>query len=345
MYRQLWNSQATIALLVTASITFVGCASSKKAEQATEENVVAADSSSNSKSFNDLPVMKFSSPKSAPLVNDKMNASREVMKFAVGYDEQKLVADIESEKQEMKRESRATSDTVYPSHKFVFSPNSNNYSGTFDYTGTVALSAAQKAQTFASNTYGLDLSYFYSPSEDYIFETYLGYQTASTSRLTQTVTTRTIAISDTQVSTTPLSLRGNYCWTVYGSRLCPGVEFNYDSYAVLATTNTSTTRVSGEMMSAVELSSGINVYHEMPFFDSFAYRLRLGYTMGTGVGRSGVSGSQNAVTYGVLDFDWAFLKGHSATLGTSYLTRKVVLDSGNVATKATSVSLGYIYEL
>lgn len=318
--------------LVTALVVGALPAMSEEKQPATPTVVVKPEIV---KVVSDKPAIKFATPKAATL--NAESSSGEVLKFNLGYDQEKVVAEIEKAKPKTSQ---------YPLHKALIAPNNGSQSTTYDYKGTtVNVPTAQRSQSFSSSNVGAEASYFYAPNAEYIYEVSANYFTANASTVTYTGTPR-LSVRDSKVSTVQAFGRVNYCYWSFsnGARICPGVDLIYDTYPLLGTTFTGTTIATVEMGSATELSGGANVYADIPFYNNLNARFRVGVIDGTGVGRTGIVGSQNFATYGNLDLDWKVAPQHSATLGYSYLSRTVVTDSANVSMKPTVISVGYIFE-
>ncbi len=329
---------SSLVAIILAGINPAMAEEKQPAAPATVSTVTTATvKADTTKVISDKPMIKFATPKAAVLGYDKDSGQAEPIKFNLGYDQDKVVSEIEKAKPK---------NSQYPSHKFAITPSNDSYSGTYDYKGTLNIPTTQKSQSFSSSNMGADATYLYSPNAETVYEVSASYFTAGATAVTNTTSPK-IVVLDTKSSTVQTFGRANYCYFTFsnGSRICPGLELVYDSYSILNTTNTGTTIATLEMQKAMEISGGANIYAEVPFYNNFNARFRAGYIVGTGMGRSGVVGSQNIAGYSNADVDWKILPQHSATLGVSYLSRTAVTDSANMTMKSLIVSVGYIFEL
>ncbi len=166
------------------------------------------------------------------------------------------------------------------------------YGGKFTYSGV----NFNYSNTSVSGV-GLDYRFLATP------EVFLDAVFSSYTSQTQAGTPGVLVVSDSSISVYDLVLKGSYCYigANFFSKICPGLDLGYNSFAVLGfKTNTTL-----EMKKVADFVWGPNIFIQRPVGGTTLFEGRVGYLMGTGSGGSSeLTATSDKTVYASGIFTW-----------------------------------------
>ena len=230
----------------------------------------------------------------------------------------------------------------YPKSEIYFSYNP----GTDGFTDT--LSSTRTYNYGGTNLTGMSLGFIYNPSIESYLTVDLTYENIAVPAFKDTAAG--ILVADSNAQMLDVAVGFNFC-QVYEStyhRLCPGLEFDYDSFPTLTFSQQTNTQLN--LQTVHDMTIGLNLAYMHRLGQSLQLITKLGYNYGLDLGQSsnlGTKSDQKIV--GRLGIEKSFSSQWywNVILGLDYRTATLqsAQDSWKIEALTYNARVGIRYEL